>query len=423
MKSLVINGGKPLQGEVYISGSKTAAVGIVAATILANDICVLENVPDVSDIKIMLDVLTSLGANCKREGEIVEIDTRGINTWVADQDSISKMRGSSYLMGALLGRFHKAQVYLPGGCSIGPRPIDQHLKGFSCLGSDNKTEFGRVTCDASNGLFGNNVYLDLMSVGATINIMLAACTAVGNTVIENCAMEPHVVDVANFLNTCGANIRGAGTNIIKIRGVPRLHGCTYSIIPDQIEAGTFMVAAAATHGEITVRNIIPKHQEALTAKLEEINVGVQEGSDWIRIFDKGALKPTTIKTAAYPGFPTDMQPQIVTLLTCAEGSSNVTETIWNSRFSYISDLNRMGANIRISERTAVIEGCPALAGTTIKAPDLRAGAAFVIAALAANGTSIVYGTNYIDRGYYNFEGKLAGLGADIIREEVDEEEI
>ncbi|MBQ7444772.1 MAG: UDP-N-acetylglucosamine 1-carboxyvinyltransferase [Clostridia bacterium] len=423
MKKLVIKGGKPLSGEVNISGSKNAAVGIIAATILADDICILENVPDVSDIKILLEALTYLGASYQRDGDRVKIDTRGVSKCIADRESIGKMRGSSYLMGALLGRFHKAQVFLPGGCNLGPRPIDQHLKGFSSLGASYSVEMGKVDIKAENGLKGNNVYLDIVSVGATINIMLAACTAEGNTLIENCAMEPHVVDVANFLNTCGANIRGAGTNIIKIQGAKKLHGCVYSIIPDQIEAGTFMVAAAATHGDVTVKNIIPKHQEALTAKLEEMNIGVKEGPDWIRIYDKGSFRSTNISTAPYPGFPTDMQPQIVTLLSCAEGTSKVTETIWNSRFSYTSELNRMGANIMISDKVATIVGSKSLAGIPMKAPDLRAGAAFVIAGLAAKGTSCIYGTHYIDRGYDNFEKKLAQLGADITREEAEFEDI
>ncbi len=423
MKKLVINGGKPLRGEVNISGSKNAAVGIIAATILANGICTLENVPDVSDIKILLDALAYLGATYKRDGDVVVIDTTGVNKYVADKESIGKMRGSSYLMGALLGRFHRAQVFLPGGCNLGPRPIDQHLKGFTSLGATSSVEMGKVDIVAENGVIGNNVYLDIASVGATINIMLAACTAEGNTLIENCAMEPHVVDVANFLNTCGANIRGAGTNIIKIQGAKKLHGCIYSIIPDQIEAGTFMVAAAATHGDVTVRNVIPKHQEALTAKLEEMNIGVTEGPDWIRIFDKGPVKSTIIKTAPYPGFPTDMQPQIVTLLACAEGESKVFENIWNSRFSYTSELNRMGADITIQDKTAIISGGKTLAGISMKAPDLRAGAAFVIAGLAAKGTSTIYGIHYIDRGYDNFEGKLAALGARISREEADFEDI
>ncbi len=423
MKKLVINGGKPLHGEVNISGSKNAAVGIIAATILADGVCTLENVPDVSDIKILLEALTYLGASYERNGDVVVIDTRGVKRYVADKEYIGKMRGSSYLMGALLGRFHKAQVYLPGGCNIGPRPIDQHLKGFSSLGATTSVEMGKVDITAENGIIGNNVYLDIVSVGATINVMLAACMAEGNTLIENCAMEPHVVDVANFLNTCGANIRGAGTNIIKIQGVKKLHGCIYSIIPDQIEAGTFMVAAAATHGEVTVRNVIPKHQEALTAKLEEMNIGVKEGPDWIKIYDKGPLKCTNIKTAPYPGFPTDMQPQIVTLLSTAEGESKVTEAIWNSRFSYTSELNRMGADIMIQDKTATVTGSKSLVGISMKAPDLRAGAAFVIAALAAKGTSTIYGTHYIDRGYDNFEGKLAALGADIYREEAEFEDI
>ncbi|MBO4261190.1 MAG: UDP-N-acetylglucosamine 1-carboxyvinyltransferase [Clostridia bacterium] len=423
MKKLVIKGGKPLHGEVNISGSKNAAVGIIAATILADGVCTLENVPDVSDIKILLEALTYLGASYERKGDVVVIDTSGVNKYIADKEYIGKMRGSSYLMGALLGRFHKAQVYLPGGCNIGPRPIDQHLKGFNSLGASTSVEMGKVDITAENGIIGNNVYLDIVSVGATINIMLAACMAEGNTLIENCAMEPHVVDVANFLNTCGANIRGAGTNIIKIQGVKKLHGCIYSIIPDQIEAGTFMVAAAATHGEVTVRNVIPKHQEALTAKLEEMNIGVTEGPDWIKIYDKGRLKSTNIKTAPYPGFPTDMQPQIVTLLSTAEGESKVTEAIWNSRFSYTSELSRMGADIMIQDKTATVTGSKSLVGISMKAPDLRAGAAFVIAALAAKGTSTIYGTHYIDRGYDNFEGKLAALGAEIYREDAECEDI
>ncbi len=421
MKRLVINGGKPLHGEVYISGSKNAAVGIVAATILANDICVLENVPDVSDIKIMLDVLTSLGANCKREGEIVEIDTRGINTWVADQDSISKMRGSSYLMGALLGRFHKAQVYLPGGCSIGPRPIDQHLKGFSCLGSDNKTEFGRVTCDASNGLFGNNVYLDLMSVGATINIMLAACTAVGNTVIENCAMEPHVVDVANFLNAMGASIRGAGTDVIRITGRRDLHGCTYAIIPDQIEAGTYMVAAAATKGDVIIKNIIPAHLEAISAKLMECGVEVIEGDSGTEFFmhvrAKERPRAVNIRTLPYPGFPTDLQQPMTSLLAVAYGNSFVTENLFEDRFNHVRELNRMGARITLNGRTALVAGVEKLYGAEITATDLRAGAAMIVAALMAEGTSIVRNIHYIDRGYEKLTEKLRGLGANITRVE------
>jgi len=423
VKKLVIKGGKPLHGEVNISGSKNAAVGIIAATILADGVCTLENVPDVSDIKILLEALTYLGASYERKGDVVVIDTSGVNKYIADKEYIGKMRGSSYLMGALLGRFHKAQVYLPGGCNIGPRPIDQHLKGFNSLGASTSVEMGKVDITAENGIIGNNVYLDIVSVGATINIMLAACMAEGNTLIENCAMEPHVVDVANFLNTCGANIRGAGTNIIKIQGVKKLHGCIYSIIPDQIEAGTFMVAAAATHGEVTVRNVIPKHQEALTAKLEEMNIGVTEGPDWIKIYDKGRLKSTNIKTAPYPGFPTDMQPQIVTLLSTAEGESKVTEAIWNSRFSYTSELSRMGADIMIQDKTATVTGSKSLVGISMKAPDLRAGAAFVIAALAAKGTSTIYGTHYIDRGYDNFEGKLAALGAEIYREDAECEDI
>jgi len=422
MKRLLVKGGIPLKGEVSISGSKNASVGILPATILANGVCNLENIPDVTDTRLFFDVLTSMGAVIERDGDFVRIDTSNIVPATADQDIVSRMRGSSYLMGALLGRFGHAEVFLPGGCSIGPRPIDQHLKGFSVLGATNSINFGKVVCDAPDGLVGGNIYLDVVSVGATVNIMLAACTAKGNTVIENCAMEPHVVDVANFLNTCGADIKGAGTNIIKIRGVEKLHGGTYSVIPDQIEAGTYMVAAAITHGEVTVKNVIPRHQEALTAKLEEMNVGVQEGPDWIKIYDKGEFKASRVKTSPYPGFPTDMQPQIVALLALSEGESQVQETIWNSRFSYTSDLNRMGANITVQEKFATVSGVKEFRGTTLHCPDLRAGAAFIIAALAAEGTSAIYDIKYVDRGYESIEEKLQKLGADIVREEVESEE-
>lgn len=422
MKKFVVQGGKALHGEVFISGSKNAAVGIVPASILTGAECLLENVPNVSDIRNIIKVLQSLGAECEFAGNVLKVDSYGVNKWVADEDAIGKMRGSSYLMGALLGRFHKASVCLPGGCSIGPRPIDQHLKGFRLLGATIKEEFGRVEIEAPNGLHGANIFLDSVSVGATINIMLAACMAEGNTIIDNCAMEPHVVDVANFLNTCGANIRGAGTTTIKIHGVERLHGGFYSVIPDQIEAGTYMVAIAATHGDAYVKNVIPRHQEALTAKLEEMNVGVEEGSDWIRIYDKGAFNGSNVKTSPYPGFPTDMQPQIVTLMALSNGTSSVKETIWDSRFSYVSDLNRMGADIKLADKSAIINGGKHLRGTHLKCPDLRAGAAFVIAALAATGESMISDIKYIDRGYEEIEVKLRAMGADIERLEIAEEE-
>ena len=423
MKKIVINGGRPLKGDISISGSKNAAVGILPAVLLASGPCTRENVPDVLDIRILLEVLTSLGAKCEMEGDVVRIDPTTVNSHTALYDIICRMRGSAYFIGALLGRFGCAEVALPGGCNFGPRPIDQHLKGFKALGADISDSYGKVVASAPNGLHGANIYMDVVSVGATINLMLAACKAEGLTVIENCAMEPHVVDVANFLNTLGANIRGAGTNVIKIKGVPRLGGnAVYSVIPDQIEAGTFMIAAAATKGDLTVRNIIPKHQEALTAKLKEMNVGIEEGPDWIRVYDNGPLRATNVKTMPYPGFPTDLQPQIVTLLSMAEGESNVQEAVWSSRFQYVTELCRMGAEIRVHDKSASINGGKHFRGTSVKCPDLRAGAAYVIAALAAEGESNIYEIKYIDRGYYHIEEKLSAVGAEIQRIDVPENE-
>ncbi len=422
MKKLVIKGGNPLKGDIMISGSKNAAVGILPAVLLAGGPCTLENVPEVSDIKILLEVLGLLGAECEQNGDIVRVDPTGVTSSVALYDKICRLRGSAYFIGALLGRFGRAEVALPGGCNFGPRPIDQHLKGFKALGAEISDEYGKVVAYAPNGLHGANIYMDVVSVGATINLMLAACKAEGLTVIENCAMEPHVVDVANFLNTIGANIKGAGTNIIKIKGVPQLGSAKiYSVIPDQIEAGTFMIAAAATKGDTTVRNIIPKHQEALTAKLEEMNVGITEGPDWIRVYHKGPLKATNVKTLPYPGFPTDLQPQIVTLLSLAEGDSIVTEAVWSSRFQYVSELCRMGADIMVNDKTAMINGGRTYKGATVKCPDLRAGAAYVIAALAAEGQSELHQIKYIDRGYYHIEDKLAAVGADITRVETTDD--
>ena len=416
MKKLVINGGNPLKGDIMISGSKNAAVGILPAVLLAGGPCTIENVPEVSDIKILLEVLELLGAKCQQNGDMVTVDPTGVTSSVALYDKICRLRGSAYFIGALLGRFGRAEVALPGGCNFGPRPIDQHLKGFKALGAEISDDYGKVVAYAPNGLHGANIYMDVVSVGATINLMLAACRAEGLTVIENCAMEPHVVDVANFLNTIGANIKGAGTNVIKIKGVPTLGSAKiYSVIPDQIEAGTFMIAAAATKGDVTVRNIIPKHQEALTAKLEEMNVGITEGPDWIRVYHKGPLCASNVKTLPYPGFPTDLQPQIVTLLSLAEGESIVTEAVWSSRFQYISELCRMGADIRVTDKSAMISGGRAFKGTSVRCPDLRAGAAYVIAALAAEGKSDLYEIKYIDRGYHLIEEKLTAVGADIKR--------
>ncbi|MBQ8827829.1 MAG: UDP-N-acetylglucosamine 1-carboxyvinyltransferase [Clostridia bacterium] len=423
MKKLTIEGGIPLTGEVTVSGSKNAAVGILPAVLLVDSPCVIENVPDVTDIRLILEILTSLGAKCERDGDVVRIDPTGVNTYVAANDRISRLRGSYYFIGALLGRCGHAEVALPGGCNFGLRPIDQHLKGFSALGAKLLEEYGMVKAHALHGLVGTNIYMDVVSVGATINLMLAACKAAGTTIIENCAREPHVVDVANFLNSMGANIRGAGTNVIKIKGVSSLPGgSVYSIIPDQIEAGTYMIAAAATGGDVTVKNVIPRHMEALSAKLQEMNVGIAENEDSIRVFNKGMIKAVNVKTMPYPGFPTDLQPQIVALLAIAEGESNVREDVWESRFQYVSELCRMGADIKLAGRSAIISGGKHYKGTSVKCPDLRAGAAFVIAALAAAGKTDILNVKYIDRGYCDLEGKLTAIGARIARVEVDEEE-
>ena len=416
MDKYIIYGGSPLRGEVNVSGCKNAAVAILPAALLADEPCTIENVPNVSDVHIIVDILRKLGAQCTYRGDRVTIDARTVKTHIATDDNISALRGSYYFIGSLLGKFGEAEVSLPGGCNLGARPIDQHLKGFRLLGADVKEEYGIVTAKAENGLKGASIFLDVVSVGATINLMIAAAKAEGMTVIENCAREPHVVDVANFLNAMGANVKGAGTDVIKIRGVPYLRGgITYSVIPDQIEAGTFMIAAAATKGDVTVKNLIPRHLDSLTAKLKEINVGVEEGGDWIRIYDNGKLLSTTIKTLPYPGFPTDLQPQITTLLLLAEGESSIVESIWESRFQYTEDLNRMGAGIKVNNKVATIAGNRKLKGNTIRCPDLRAGAALVIAALCAEGRTEVMDINYIDRGYADFEQKFRNLGAEITR--------
>lgn len=421
LKKLVIRGGKPLHGEVMVGGSKNAAVAILPATLLAEEPCIIENVPDVSDVRIIIEILKKLGAECHWESDgILYVDTKNVNSHHASYETIRRMRGSYYLIGALLGRFGSAEVALPGGCDFGVRPIDMHLKGFTSLGATIKAEYDMVNAHAPRGLKGTSIYLDKVSVGATINIMLAACKAEGTTTIENCAREPHVVDVANFLNSMGASIRGAGTDVIKVKGVSQMHGTSgYSIIPDQIEAGTYMIAAAATKGDVTVRNVIPRHMESLTAKLEEMNIGVEEGADSIRIFYQGDFHGTTVKTLPYPGFPTDLQPQMTVLLSLADGSSIVTESIFDSRFRYIGDLRRMGADVKVEGSSAIINGGKGLKGTSVRCPDLRAGAALVIAALASCGDSDLYDIKYIDRGYVNIEGKMSALGADITREDAE----
>ncbi len=416
LDKLVINGQKPLNGEVYISGAKNAAVAVIPAALLVEGTCRIENIPDIKDVKIITDLLVKLGAKLKHEdNNSITIDAMEVNSYKAEYEMVKSMRASYYLLGALLGRFKNAEVALPGGCDFGFRPMDQHIKGFEALGAKVTIEHGVVKVRAEK-LVGTQIYLDVVSVGATINLMLAAVRAEGITTIENAAKEPHVVDVANFLNAMGANVKGAGTDVIKIKGVESLRGGgTYSIIPDQIEAGTFMIAAAATGGDVTVKNLIPKHMESLTAKLMEMNVKIVEGEDWIRVIGTDKITKVNIKTLPYPGFPTDLHPPIAVLLCLAEGTSTITEGVWDLRFQYIDELKRMGANIKVEGRIAVIEGVPELSGAPINATDLRAGAAMVIAALVARGTSEIHNVKYIDRGYENIEEKFRNLGADIRR--------
>lgn len=416
MDKFVINGPCSLNGEVNVSGAKNAAVAVLPAALIVNGISRIENVPDIMDVKVLLDILSKLGAKITKEDENTVIcDTRNIDCWKAPYELVKSMRASYYLLGALIARFGKAEVSLPGGCDFGYRPIDQHIKGFEAMGARVRIEHGIVKIDASQ-LRGAQIYLDVVSVGATINLMLAAVKANGQTIIENAAKEPHVVDVANFLNAMGASIRGAGTDVIKIKGVDHLKGGgTHSIIPDMIEAGTFMLAAAATKGDVVVKNIIPKHMESLTAKLIEMGVTVIEDEDFIRIVAKNKVKNVNIMTLPYPGFPTDLQPQVTVLLNQADGVSTITEGVWDSRFQYVDELNRMGAKIKVEGRIAVIDGATILTGAPVKATDLRAGAAMVLAGLTAKGCTHVSNIKYIDRGYENFVHKLNLLGADISR--------
>lgn len=419
MDKFIIKGGKRLHGEVVISGAKNAAVAIIPAVAMAESPCRIENVPNISDVKLSARILTEMGATVRWLGKnTVEIDPTTIHTNVVPSELGRKMRGSYYNIGALLGRCSKAIVPLPGGCDFGVRPIDQHIKGFKALGCTYSLNDGMIEVSAKE-LRGTHIYLDMVTVGATMNIILAAVKAKGLTVIENAAREPHVVDLANFLNSMGANISGAGTDVIKIRGVEHFKGITYSIIPDQIEAGTFMFAAAATKGDITVRDVIPKHLESLSAKLLEIGCQVIEGDDSVRVIGSEELKSTNVKTLPYPGFPTDMQPQMAVVLALANGSSMVTESIFENRFKYVDELNRMGSKIKVEGNTAYIEGVSGFTGAQLAAPDLRAGAALVLAALAAEGISEIEDIEYIQRGYEDFEGKLRSLGALI--ERVDSE--
>lgn len=416
MEKIVIHGKKPLHGDVYISGAKNAAVAVVPAALLVEGICRIENLPDIKDTKVLEDTLTQLGAVVTLEDKnTILIDSRNINSYTAPYEMIKSMRASYYLLGALLGRFGKAEVALPGGCDFGYRPMDQHIKGFEAMGATVVIEHGMIKLSAEK-LVGSQIYLDVVSVGATINLVLAAVRAEGTTIIENAAKEPHIVDVVNFLNAAGANIKGAGTDVIKVKGVQRLDGSpVHSIIPDMVEAGTFMIAAAATGGDVTVKNIIPKHMESLTAKLIEMNVNVIEDEDCIRVVGGDTLQKANIKTLPYPGFATDMHPPATVLLCLANGCSTISEGIWPQRFQYVDELKRMGAKIRVDGNVAVVEGPTALTGAQVNAIDLRAGAAVVIAGLAAEGTTEVDNIKYIDRGYEDFVDKLQNLGADIQR--------
>ena len=421
MDNFVINGGHELFGEVNISGAKNAAVAIIPAALLAEDTVRIENIPQISDVQLIIEILSRMGAEIKVINKnTLDINTTNINYQSIPYELTSHFRASYYLIGAMLGRFSKADVALPGGCDFGVRPIDQHVKGFKMLGAQVDIIDG-VVCAKAEKLVGTPVYMDVVSVGATINIMLAAVKARGLTVIENAAKEPHIVDLANFLNSMGADVRGAGTDVIKIRGVEKMHGCSYSIIPDQIEAGTYMVAAAACGGDVLVKNVIPKHLESITAKLEEAGAEVIEYDDAVRVTRFKALSKCNVKTMPHPGFPTDMQPQMAVLLSIANGTSILSESVWDNRFQYVQQLLRMGADIQVDGKVAVIVGVPRLDGTTVRATDLRAGAAMIIAGLVAEGTTTVEDTIYVERGYEDVVEKFTALGADIKRVPVKED--
>ena len=413
MEQYVIKGGTPLKGEVEIGGAKNAALAILAAAVMTDDTVTLSNVPDVRDVNVLLGAIQDIGADVKRiDKHVVQINGSTIQGLSVDYEYIKKIRASYYLLGALLGKYHKAEVALPGGCDIGSRPIDLHIKGFRALGAEVDISYGLISASAKK-LTGNHIYLDKVSVGATINILMAAALSEGKTVIDNAAKEPHVVDVANFLNSMGADIRGAGTESIRINGVEKLHGTEYSVIPDMIEAGTFMCAAVATGGDVTVRNVIPKHLEATTAKLLEAGCQVVEYDDAIKVIATKELKSTQVTTLPYPGFPTDMQPQMTVVLGIAQGVSTVTESIWENRFKYVDELARMGAQIQIEGSVAIITGVDHYTGARVQAPDLRAGAALVIAGLAGDGITVVDDIYFIQRGYESFAEKLQGLGGQI----------
>ena len=413
MEQYVIKGGIPLVGEVEIAGAKNAALPIISAAIMTDEVVTLENLPDVNDINVLLEAIEGIGARVDRiDRHTVKINGSTIQDCSVEYECIKKIRASYYLLGALLGKYNNAEVPLPGGCNIGSRPIDQHLKGFRAIGAQVSIEHGTIIAKCDH-MVGAHIFMDIVSVGATINIMMAASRAQGRTIIENAAKEPHVVDVANFLNSMGADIKGAGTDVIRIKGVSSFHGCNYMIVPDMIEAGTYMMAAAATKGDVIIKNVIPKHLEAITAKLLEIGCEVEESDDSVRVVAAKRLNRTHVKTQPYPGFPTDMQPQMSVVLALAAGTSIVTESIFENRFKYVDELTRMGANIKVEGNTAIIDGVPNFTGARISSPDLRAGAALVIAGLEADGFTVIDDIVYIQRGYEDFEGKLRGLGAEI----------
>lgn len=423
MEKIIINGGKRLTGEVTISGAKNAVVAIIPATLLAEDVCVIENIPNISDVNVMIKILHQMGAEVKMINKsTLQIDTRHVISDRVEHDMSKQLRASYYFIGALLGRFNHARVAMPGGCSFGVRPIDQHIKGFEALGTNISIDKTGMLLATADRLLGNSINFDVVSVGATINLMLAAVKARGLTIIEPAAKEPHIVDLANFLNSMGADVRGAGTDVIKIRGVDKLHGCEYAIIPDQIEAGTYMVAAAATRGDVLIKNVIPKHLESITAKLIECGVVVEEFDDSVRVFSDCRPNHCSVKTQPHPGFPTDMQPQITTLLSVARGNSMVSESVWDNRFRYVEQLIRMGAKITVDGKSSFIEGVDNLKGAPVKADDLRAGAAMIIAGLMATGTTEIEEIHHIQRGYDNIIEKLRSLGADIKLQTVPDDE-
>lgn len=423
MEKFVVTGKNKLKGVVEISGAKNAAVAIIPSVILTNDPCIIENVPDISDVSLILHILNEIGVDVQFLGRGTwQLCAKNVSSCEVPYEMAKNMRASYYLLGSLLGRFYSAKVSMPGGCDFGVRPIDQHIKAFESMGAVTNVDYGMIDVRADR-LSGSNIYFDLVSVGATVNTMLASVRADGLTIIENAAKEPHIVDLANFLNSMGADVRGAGTDVIKVRGVKSLHGATYSIIPDQIEAGTYMAAAAATGGDVLVKNVIPKHLESITAKLSKMGVNVEEFDESVRVWCKDSLTKTSVKTMPHPGFPTDMQPQITAVLATAAGTSMVTEGVWDNRFKYVDELRRMGANIQVDGKVAVIEGVERLTGAPVRATDLRAGAALMIAALSAEGTSEIEDIYHIERGYENISEKLTKLGADIQKIHIPDEAV